>query len=325
MQSRRYGGVIYGEKAREVLSRHFDVELFNIDSKYFKRGYCRAPELFLNLLKLKGKKDLWIREDFYPCFTLGLDKVLGKNLGLIFHIDFALSSFLSKPIDFFLEKIIYRSLKKADFIVTISDFWQNHFLKGGCKNVFKIYPSFNLAEFNISQAEAEQFKKTHQLEGKPLVYIGNCQKAKGVQEAYEVLKDLDIHLITSGEPLIKIPARNLNLNRRDYLKLLKASAVAVAMSKFKEGWNMTAHEAMLLETPVVGTGFGGMKELLEGGKQIICENFNSLKEKVEYLLNRPEERERIGRDGYNFAKNFTREKFQEDWLALINKIIQETI
>ena len=93
------------------------------------------------------------------------------------------------------------------------------------------------------------------------------------------------------------------------------------MSKFKEGWNMTAHEAMLFQTPVVGAGLGGMKELLEGGKQIICENFNSLKKEVEYLLNHPQEREKIGRDGYDFAKNFTRERFQKDWLNLLEKII----
>ena len=321
IQSKKYGGVIYGEKVREALSRHFDVELINIDSKYFKRGYWRAPELFLNLLKLKGEKDLWIREDFYPAFTLGLDKISGKNMGLIFHVDFSSSPFFSKPIDFFLEKIIYRSLKKADFIVTISEYWRNHFLERGYKNVFKIYPSFDLSEFDVSQEETSKFKKDYHLEGKPIIYIGNCQKAKGAWEAYELLKDLDVHLITSGEPMIEIPARNLNLSRRDYLKLLKASSVAVAMSKFKEGWNMTAHEAMLFQTPVVGAGLGGMKELLEGGKQIICENFNSLKKEVEYLLNHPQEREKIGRDGYDFAKNFTRERFQKDWLNLLEKII----
>lgn len=313
--------MIYGEKVREALSRHFDVEVINIDSRYFKRGYCRAPEMFLNLLRLKGKKDLWIREDFYPAITLGLDKLSGKNMALVFHIDFSSSPFPSKPIDFLLEKIIYRGLKKADFIATISDFWQNHFLERGYKNVFKIYPSFDLREFNISQEEVEQFKKARHLEGKPIVYIGNCQKSKGVQESYDVLKDLKVHLVTSGEPMVKIPARNLNLSRRDYLLLLKAATLVVAMSKFKEGWNMTTHEAMLCQTPVVGSGLGGMKELLEGGKQIICENFNSLKKRVEYLLNNPAERERIGRQGYDFAKNFTREKFQEDWLSLVNKII----
>ena len=92
------------------------------------------------------------------------------------------------------------------------------------------------------------------------------------------------------------------------------------MSKFKEGWCRTAHEAMLLKTPVVGSGLGGMRELLEGGKQIICQDFTSLKEKVEYLLNHSEVRKKIGQDGYNFAKDFTLERFKKEWVELIKKL-----
>ena len=93
------------------------------------------------------------------------------------------------------------------------------------------------------------------------------------------------------------------------------------MSKFKEGWCRTAHEAMLLKTPVIGSGLGGMRELLEGGNQMVCENFNSLKEKVKYLLDHPELREKIGEDGYNFAKDFTSGRLAKDWLELIHKIL----
>ena len=70
----------------------------------------------------------------------------------------------------------------------------------------------------------------------------------------------------------------------DYLKLLKASWVVLTMSKFKEGWCRTAHEAMLLKTPVIGSGTGGMRELLENGKQIVCPEFDNLREKVKYLF-----------------------------------------
>jgi len=96
--------------------------------------------------------------------------------------------------------------------------------------------------------------------------------------------------------------------------------LVVTMSKFKEGWCRTAHEAMLCKTPVIGSGLGGMKELLEGGKQIVCPDFNSLREKVEYLLNNPGVRKKIGEDGFNFAKNFTFEKFKKDWIDLIKKL-----
>lgn len=318
--SRKYGGVIYGERVRKILAEEFDLESINIDSKYFKHGYLRAPGIIFNLLKLKGKKDLWIR-DLYPLVVLGFDKTKGKNLAMVYHIDFSLSSPFLKPLYFLLEKIIRHNLRKIDTIVTISEYWKNCFLKRGYKNVYKIYPAFDLADFDISDKEVLDFKKEFNLGDKPIIYIGNCQKPKGVVESYQALKDLNVYLVTSGEPMVEIPATNLNLDYKNYLKLVKASSIVITMSKFKEGWCMTAHEAMLLKTAVIGSGLGGMRELLEGGRQIICENPQNLREKVEYLLNHPEIRKKMGEDGYNFAKNFTLERFEKDWLKLIKRLI----
>ncbi len=84
---------------------------------------------------------------------------------------------------------------------------------------------------------------------------------------------------------------------------------------------MTTHEAMLCKTPVVGSGLGGMKELLEEGGQIRCADAKELKSKVEYLLNHAQEREKIGAMGYNYAKDFTLEKFKKEWLYVVNKVL----
>ncbi len=319
---RRYGGVVYGAKVRKILSENFDLELKSTDAKYLKWKYLKPIEWVFNLIRLKGKSDLWIRDNFLSISTFLFDRTKGKNLALIHHFDFSDSPLILRIIFFFLEKISYYNLKKADAIVTVSEYWEKYFLDRGYSNVYKIYNAFNLADFNISEDEVLEFKKRFNLEGKPIIYMGNCQKAKGVAETFRVLKDLSVYLITSGEQRVKIPAMNLNLEYRDYLKLLKASSMVITMSKFKEGWCRTAHEAMLLKTPVIGSGLGGMKELLEGGNQIICGDFNFLKEKVEYLLNRPEERKRIGETGFDYAKNFTLERFEKEWLNLIKELIQ---
>ncbi len=321
MASRRYGGVIYGELARESLARDFEVELINVGARHFKRGYLKAPELFLNLVKLKGKKDLWVREDLYPLITLPFDKTQGKNLALIYHIDSSQSPFFPRLLDSLMEKIARGHLRKVDGIVSIAEYWKNHFLNKGYKNIYKISPSFDLNDFNVSEKEADDFKKEFGLEGKPIIYIGNCQKAKGVVDAYQSLKDLNVHLVTSGEKMVEIPAKNLNLDYRGYLKLLKAATIAVTMSKWQEGWSMTTHEAMLLRTPVIGSGKGGMKELLEGGKQIICRNFSDLKKEVEGLLKNPAKMKQMGESGFNFGQNFTRDKFRQDWINVVKSII----
>ena len=320
--SSRYGGAWYNRQSQKAIAKHFNLELISLQAKHLKkRRYLKFFELFYYLLQIKGQKNLWIR-DFYSVLSLLKRKTKGKNLALIFHIDFLKFPLLSKIPLFLLEKLFfYQQLKKTDAILTISEYWKNYFLQKGYKNVYKIYCGFNLGDFNVSNQEVSDFKKKYQLELKSIIYLGNCQKAKGVVDSYEALKDLDVYLITSGKRHVNIPTQNLDLDYREYLALLKASSIVVTMSKFKEGWCITAHEAMLLKTPVIGSGQGGQQELLEGGGQIICKDFKNLKENVEDLLNNAEKRRSLGEKGFNFAKNFTVEKFESDWVALIKEII----
>lgn len=317
IKGRKYGESFYEEEAQRILAENYDLEIIEVDSRFFKKGYLRAPELVFRLANLAGQKDLWIR-GFYPALTLPFDKTRGKNLVIVHHIDFSLSQGLAKIFDKMIEKLFWFSAKKAEAILTVSEYWKNNFLDRGFRNVFKINNAFDVKEFDIAEAEVESFKKEQGLLGKPIIYLGNCQAQKGVREAYEVLKDPDYYLVTSGEKFCDLPAKNFDLPYRDYLKLLKSSSVVLAMSKVKEGWCRSAHEAMLLKVPVIGLGLGGQRELLEGGKQIICPNFSGLKEKVEYVLEHPE----IGEDGFNFAKNFTKEKFKNDWLNLIRELTE---
>ena len=319
--SKKYGSIAYEKPLRKFLSEKFDVDFINIKDGYFKNKYLKALKFLFNLFKLKGKKDLWIR-DFYSTVTLSLKKTKGKNLVIIHHLDFSGFNFIPRVVlNLFKRFFFFRNLKKVDIIITVSQYWKSYLIDRGYKNVYKIYNSFDLSDFNISEQEVMDFKKKNKLDGKPIIYLGNCQKAKGVVESFDALKNLDVYLVTSGERKANTPSLNLNLEHRDYLKLLKVSSIVVTMSKFKEGWCRTAHEAMLLKTPVVGSGKGGMRELLEGGKQIICEDFKNLTKKVEYLLKNPEERKKIGENGYDFAKNFTLYKFEKEWMDIINKII----
>lgn len=308
------GGHIYNNMVQDVLSKHFDVQTVNI--KYTRRLFF--PYALYRLCKINGEKDLWVR-DFNATITMPYDKTIGKNIAIIHHID---SSGYAKHIQIILallEKVFYRNLERVNAIVTVSKYWQEYFLRKGYSNTYVIYNAFNVTRFNFSQKEISGFVDRFDLKGKPIIYIGNCQKAKGVVEAYEALKGLDAYIVTSGPEEVKIPAINLNLGYRDYLRLLKASSVVVTMSTFKEGWCRTAHEAMLCKTPVVGSGLGGMKELLEDGKQAVCSDFDELRQRVEYLMEHPE----IGERGYEFAAKFTVKRFEREWIALANKVAQQ--
>jgi ubiquinone biosynthesis O-methyltransferase len=324
ISTKNYGGDVYIRRVAQTLEASFNVEKIEIIAKHLgSHRYLKFFEFFYNLCKLKGEKDLWIR-DFYSCISKLFDKTKGQNMALLFHLDFSGFPVLVRPIFKFVKNIfLYRSLRKFDFIVVISEYWKNFLAEKGFRNIHKIYCGFDLNNFDITEEEVVDFKRKYNIEGKPIIYLGNCQKAKGVVESYQQLKDLDAYFITSSRKQVDIPALNFNLDYRGYLTLLKASSVVLTMSKFQEGWCMTAHEAMILKTPVIGSGLGGMRELLEGGKQIVCESFANLREKVEFVLKNEDVRKKMGEDGFNFAKDFTKERFEKSWLDLVSRATSE--
>lgn len=317
---KKYGGTIYGEKAMAALSKVCQVEAKNIVSGRLFSRYLKPLEWLWGLVSLKGQSDLWIRDDFYAIALQIFDRTRGRKMAVVYHIDSSTFPWPLRPFVKLIEKIFYWQVKKNNAVLTIADYWRTHFLAKDCRRVYKISPAFDLSQFDVAEEEVEQFKKKYGFSEKPIVYLGNCQKAKGAVEAYKALNDLDVHLVTSGREQVKIPARNMNFSYREYLTLLKASVVVITMSKFNEGWCMTSHEAMLLSTPVIGSGKGGMKELLEGGKQIICQDFKELKAKVEDLLSNPQKREELGKSGYQFAKTFTLERFEKEWLEVVKDL-----
>jgi glycosyltransferase involved in cell wall biosynthesis len=257
--------------------------------------------------------DLWICT-YLPTIALNLAKPRGKVISLFYHLDDSNSP--HKIISNGLRWLYLQQARKCDGVVTIAKYWCDYLEQNNVKVTDLIYWGFDTSRFNFSQEEVQAFKTKYSLFGKPIIYLGNCQKKKGVVEAYEQLKELNAHLITSGEEQVKIPAQNLNLNYDEYCLLLHASDVVLTLSKFKEGWNATAHEAMLAGTPVIGSGLGGMAEVLEEGGQIICQDIFTLTTKVNYAINHNQE---LGSKGQQYATQFTMKRFAEAWQSLVSR------
>jgi glycosyltransferase involved in cell wall biosynthesis len=296
----------------DTLTKNFDLKVID---KSFRGSVLSYPRTFLELFSLKGYSDLWIR-DTYSTISLRRDRTSGKNLLLFYHLDRTVSRYpLLRAV---LDKMFYDSLNQLDHIVVISEYWKEHFNSLGYDNVKIIYCGFNIDEFVFTQEEIDEFRNRFNLTSKPIIYIGNPQIAKGVLDVYRVLKDMDVHLVTSGKCRINLPSRiiNLDLPYKDYLRLLKASSAVVTMSKFREGWCMVTHEGMLCKKPVIGSGLGGMRELLENGKQIVCEDIGKLRGYVEQVM----DDETLGEKGYEYAKQFTMERFENEWVNFIRGI-----
>lgn len=308
------GGGVYNQLVVNVMKEKFNINTYEVIRSQRNKLY-NFSKLYYNLSKLHGQKDVWIRTS-NSVITLPFDNTQGKNVAIIHHIDNSIKPVSTRVLSDLLDKVLLRNLSLVDKIVVVSQFWKEYFEALGYDSIEVIYNPFYLEEFAFSDDDINEFKAKYQLSGKPIIYLGNCQRAKGVVEAYEALKSLDAHLVTSGVKDVDIPVTHLNVSYREYLMLLRASSVAVTMSKFNEGWCRTAHEAMLCKTPVVGSGKGGMRELLEGGKQIICQDFSKLRDCVEYAMGDS----KLGEAGYAFASQdcYTIEFFKNKWVDLVN-------
>jgi glycosyltransferase involved in cell wall biosynthesis len=215
--------------------------------------------------------------------------------------------------------VLVRRLRGLDRVVTVSQFWRHYLEERGCENVVTIYNSFELAEFD-ELGDPLQFRRDYDLAaGRPLVYIGNARRGKGVEETYQALKDQGYTLVTSGpkDGGLDLPVVHLDLVRRDYLRLLASADVVVAMSTMPEGWNRTVHEAMLCKTPVVGSGSGGMLELLTKGGQFVAESFTLLPDRVRQALAESEERSQTG---YTYASTLDATYRCRAWTDLLQTL-----
>ena len=320
------GGAAYDEYLEKFFAENYNLEIVehkgrNLENRSLLRYYLSRIiyriKFAWKILKINLNKEIKIR-DFKYTSLMVLTPIRGKNITIIHHIDRQAidkrkSQYLMEEFLFFL------GAKKADKIVIGAEYWKKYFIDKGYKNVQIAYNCFEPKEYNITDDEVKKFKKKYNLIDKPIIYIGNCQKRKGVVETYNILKNFNVYLVTSGKKEVDIPAIHLDTSRREHLTLLKASTIVLTMSRFKEGWCRTAHEAMLLGTPVIGSGLGGMGELLADGKQIISDE-NTLSEDFRKLLSDSNRLKKQGADGRQYARKFNYTKFSNNWKSVLNNI-----
>lgn len=298
----------------QALNKKYD---YKIEQNSFSlKGFWRlleAPRYLWRLWLFSQKQSSFLIRTFQSAFF----PFKGKGLTIIYHIDSTGSPFLPKVFQDLLEKWFFLIIPKSERIVVIAEYWKQYLLNRGYKNIHLIYCGYDLSMYQPSQNEVEQFLTKYNLHGKKLIYIGNPQAKKGAKLVYDALKDSDYTLITSGVADSIIPCLHLDVSFKEYVCLLKAASVVVAMSLFKEGWNRVVHEAMLVGTPVVGSGAGGMEEPLLGGGQIVCKSPLNIKECVTEALSKAPIMIKTGRE---YAQQFSKERFEKEWQDLLSNL-----
>ena len=211
-------------------------------------------------------------------------------------------------------------MKKVNLVVVVSQYWKSYLESKGIRNIKVIYNSYNLEEYKITDKEVELLKKKLKISSdKPIIYLGKIGEGKGIKGIMQHLDYSKYNLIATGKQrLSSSNFKSCFLSKEEYPVLLKMADVVLAMSTMPEGWNRIAHEAMLVKTPVIGSGSGGMYELLEKGSQSIS-TFSNLESEIQRILRN---KDKLGNLAFNFVKQFDMEYFKTEWLTLINHVRQ---
>jgi len=309
-----FGGSIYEKMMSHILSSQHIVKQFDTQNLLFNKGV--RPQVFLTMLlkQMAPQIDLWIRGNIAVA-AMTNRSTKKRNIALLHHID--VSEIGNYWVSRGLAELFVKNARKCDCVVVVAEFWKQYLESKGIERIKVIPNGFEIGAFAVEEEQVNNFKIKYGLQDKPIIYIGNCQETKGSAEVYEILKSMDVHLVSSGVRKINLPVCTFELRYSEYIRLLSACDVVITMSKFLEGWNRVAHEAMLCRTPVIGSGSGGMRELLEWVGQIICENIKELPEHLNLALANAAS---IGDKGHAFASQFTMQKFNESWLSLIDSL-----
>ncbi|HKR04618.1 MAG TPA: glycosyltransferase family 4 protein [Bacteroidia bacterium] len=308
------GGNAYDFHAAMALKKNFKViadgkALFSKSDnilRYRNRMKSYSPEA-----------DIIIKEP-YP-IVFGKNKQNAKQVALIHHIDDALLRKSLKHRLYF--GVLKKQLRKMDLIVTVSKYWKDYLQDLGCGHIKIIYNSFNAEDYSVSKDAVSKFKIKYNLSGKvPLIYIGNAHRQKGAYEVYEKLKNKNYQLVMTGSVNYAkdLPVKFLSLSQPDYIALLHAANVVVTMSTMTEGWNRIAHEALLCRTPVIGSGAGGMKELLDESGQQIVQDISALPSAIEESL---KNKDVFAEKGFAFASRFNSKYFTQEWITAIQNLL----
>ncbi|MDC0096438.1 hypothetical protein OAI58_09150 [Amylibacter sp.] len=207
---------------------------------------------------------------------------------------------------------------RVDCVVACASVWKRFFQLQNFKTVAVIHNAFQVNEMLriVKDQDGQAFLRKHRLSPNQYIYIGTYHPAKGQMRTVENLRDLGFTLVaTTTDKNTQTDDDNLkviNASFSEYNHLLKNARLAVAMSTFKEGWCRVLHEAAIHGTPILGSGSGGMRELLNLSS-VRPSSFGSLKGDVMERLSQSN----LSDDTIRKFSGYTSKKFKREWFELI--------
>lgn len=307
----RYGGSVYESEALAAIASRFDTKIADarrtgVASRWRSLGLARGFER-------RCTADLWLRPDLAA--IAASQQEAKKSIAVIHHVDPGTGRVPGAGR--LLARQLRSSLRRVSAIVVVSDYWKRFLLNWDLDRIHVIYNGFDTTAYHSTEPERIDLKLRLGLDlNKPLIYVGNAQRQKGIERALSELPQSQYQLIATGLSDSSVPVPTIYLGQRDYRILLGAADLVLALSTMPEGWSRTAHEALLAGTPVIGSGSGGMGELLHSTGQKLCSPDEPLQAAVDAVL---ADQYPVTRQARHYAESFDRTRFRNEWVNLARR------
>jgi N-acetylglucosaminyldiphosphoundecaprenol N-acetyl-beta-D-mannosaminyltransferase len=228
---------------------------------------------------------------------------------------------------------VSKSAKKLDYLVLVSSelqkFYANELRNSNCMAIYIPNSIENLP------------KRIAPLDNKRFISVGRLSPEKGQKDLLRIFKrihksypDWKLDIIGDGkerEELEKYITKN-NLEdfvtlhgfqNKDYIdKMLHDSAIYL-MTSYTESFGIVLIEAMSHGVPCVAFDSAeGAREIITSGENgflIKNRNFDAMIMKIESLMNKKEERIKIGKQARDSVKKYTSDVVGEEWFSLIEE------
>ena len=194
----------------------------------------------------------------------------------------------------------------------------------------------DVEEFEQSSVKKDTVKSQHEI-----LFVGRLDKIKGVTYLIQAMEKIDAKLVIVGDGVLRSELEEQAKTFGDKVHFMGAvehSKLAEIYSEADvfvapsitmengatEGFGLVFIEAMAAGIPVIGTKTGGIKDIIidgETGYFVKGKDSDAIAERVNFLLENPEESMRIVENAKKEVKRYSWENVGENYINIIEKSI----
>jgi|Deesub1362A_J573_1020465.scaffolds.fasta_scaffold00052_91 glycosyltransferase involved in cell wall biosynthesis len=301
-------------------------------------------------LKKENFDVIHVHFPFAACILVNLNIKIGEKMVYTAHIGdekkrFSLDSKL--PFLKFFSPDLYLMKRVKKSVVLNENIKYLLVAKGLKDEKLEIIPNgINVNEFSISKDEIERVREKYGLNETTVMFAGTITPRKGVDclvKAAEIIlknhKDLTFLIVGNlkldeefANRVVKyVKERGLDMNIKftdfvsyEDLRALYSACDVFVLPSFGEGDPVALKEALASGKPLIGSNVGGIPmQIRDGWNGFLIEpgNEKQLAEKIEYLIENEEERERMSKNSRTLAEEeFNWEKIAYRYIKVYEDI-----